>query len=208
MMKLYWSPQTRASRAVWALEEAGVPYERVEIDIRSNANDDPAFRAISPFGKVPALVDGEAVMCDSAAICAYVGDKVADKKLAPAIDDPRRGRYLQWILFTGTYLEPAVMWARSGADENKSMHGWGDLDTMYKVLEDGVKDSPWLLGDQFTMADVLVGSTVSFGRKMGFMRQTDVLNAYADRCEARPAYQKAMALDAAGADNAAPSAKA
>jgi len=106
-MKLYWSPQTRAFRAVWMLEEAGVPYERVPIDIRNNGQADPEFRRVNPMTKVPALKDGEAMVAESAAICAYIAERCPQAGLAPAVGDPARGRYLHWLFFAAGCIEPA-----------------------------------------------------------------------------------------------------
>ena len=99
MMKLYWAPQTRAFRAVWMLEEAGRPYERVLIDIRNGAQSTPAFQVVNPMMKVPALADGAAMVAESAAICAYVAERVPEANLAPPPGDPSRGRYLHWLFF-------------------------------------------------------------------------------------------------------------
>jgi glutathione S-transferase len=90
-MKLYWSPRTRSSRAIWMLEEAGVDYELERIDIQDpQRSDPPEFREASPMGKVPALVDGDVKMSESAAICLYVADRYAAGGLAPALDDPAK----------------------------------------------------------------------------------------------------------------------
>lgn len=196
-MKLYWCPRTRASRAVWALEEAGVPYERVHIDIadpaaRSNAE----FLRASPMGKVPALADGETRLADSAAITLYVADRYAAGQLAPAVDAPERGRFLYWMFYGPGVMEPAMSEKAGGWTPNRSRNGWGDFDTMIRTLEQGLGEGPWLLGEAFTAADVVVGSTVAFMRMFGMLPDSAPLNAYADRCVARAAYQKAMALDA------------
>ncbi len=202
-MKLYWCPRTRASRAVWALEEAGAAYERVLINVMAGPSDDPAFRAVSPMGKVPALADGDALMTDSAAICLYVADRYALGSLAPALDDPLRGRYGQWMIFTGTYLEPAVMAERNKMPEMRSMYGWGDAATMWDMLEEGLGTGPWMLGDRFTMADVMIGSTLHFGQSVGFAPDRPAFNAYVERCLARPAHKRMEAIEA---DSPAPSA--
>src|SRR6516225_6145346 len=99
MMKLYWAPQSRAFRALWMLEEAGCPYERVLVDIRKGEQSAPAFRAVNPMMKVPALTDGAAAVAESAAICAYVAERVPEARLAPPLGDPGRGRYLHWLFF-------------------------------------------------------------------------------------------------------------
>ncbi len=125
-MKLYWAKQTRASRAVWLLEEAGVEYEIETVDLRADdRRDSPEFLAASPLGKVPALVDGEVAMADSAAICLYVSDRYAPGRLAPAIDDPRRGAFLYWLLYTPATIEPAMSEKFHGLEPNKSRNAWG-----------------------------------------------------------------------------------
>lgn len=195
-MKLFWSPQTRASRAVWLLEEAGVDYEVEPVDIRAAEREDSAeFRAASPLGKVPALVDGEVLLADSAAICIYVADRYAPGILAPAIDDPRRGAFLYWTLYTPSVIEPAMAEKVSGAKPNPASNAWGSFELMVETLEQGIGDREWILGDQFTAADVMLGSSVVFLRMFGMLPESESLSAYADRCLARPGYQKAMAME-------------
>ena len=106
-IRLYWCPNTRAVRALWLLEEIGAKYEIARIDVRKGEQSDPAFRAISPLGKVPALVDGETVVAESGAICVYLGDRFPEAKLAPPMSSPLRGPYLRWLFFAAACIEPA-----------------------------------------------------------------------------------------------------
>ena len=197
MIKLFWSPRTRASRVVWLLEESGLEYEIVPVDIRDPAAraENAGFVAASPMGKVPAIEDGPIAMADSAAIGLYIADRYPETRLAPPIDDPTRGRYLYWMTFVPGALEPAIGEKFSGTQPNRASHGWGDFDFMIRTLEDGLKPGPWLLGEQFTAADVLVGSGTCFLRQIGILPDSAVLNDYADRCAARPGYQKAQSLE-------------
>lgn len=192
-MKLYWAPRTRASRALWLLEEAGVDYEIEAVDIRAEPrNDRPEFLEASPMGKVPALIDGDAAMAESAAICLYVADRYAPGRLAPPIDDPMRGKYLYWTMYTPAVVEPAMAERFSGAEGNRTSHGWGDFDTMIRTLEQGINGKNWILGDEFSAADVMLGSSVVFMRLFGVLPDSAALSGYADRCLARPAYQAAL----------------
>jgi glutathione S-transferase len=100
-MQLYWWPKTRSLRALWMLEEVGCPYERVPVNITQGGQKDPAFLAVNPMGKLPALADGEAKLAESAAICAYLADKFPEAGLAPPVGDARRGRYLHWLFGMG-----------------------------------------------------------------------------------------------------------
>ncbi len=128
-MKLFWCPRTRAARALWMLEESGAPYERVLVDIRDpDREDDPDFLAASPMGKVPALADGDVRMSDSAAICLYVADKYRENNLSPSIDDPDRGRFLYWMIFTPGVIEPSMSDKFRGLETNRFQSGWGDFD--------------------------------------------------------------------------------
>lgn len=196
-MKLYWCPQTRAARAVWLLEEAAVPYERVHIDIRNpEARQDPAFRAASPMGKVPAIEDGPVRIWDSGAICAYVADQYPEQRLAPPIGHPDRGRYLMWLMYTNAVIEPAIGEKFLNNPVNPSRNGWGSWDQMLDTLRKGLERGPWILGEQFSAADVLLGMSCHFLRLFKMLDRDPVLFGYADRCAARPAFQRAQSLEA------------
>lgn len=194
-MKLFWCPRTRAARALWMMEESGLEYEPVLIDIRDpQARANPDFLAASPMGKVPALEDGEAKMADSAAICLYIADRYAND-LALAVDDPGRARFLFWMFFSPGVMEPAMAQKMAGWDSNRHAHGWGDYELMIETLEMGLEKGPWLMGEQFTAADIMVGSTAYFMRLFGILAENSSINAYVDRCLERPAYQYVLEMN-------------
>lgn len=196
-MKLYWCQRTRAARALWLLEEAGVPYERVHVDVRDPAaRGNPAFRAASPMGKVPALEDGAVRIWDSGAICAYVADQYPEPGLAPPIGNPDRGAYLMWLMYTNSVIEPAMGEKFLQQPVNTSRNGWGSWDQMLDTLRAGLERGPWILGERFSAADVLLGTSCDFMRTFKMLTDDPVLFAYADRCAARPAFQRAQALEA------------
>ena len=150
-MKLYWAPQTRSTRALWMLEEAGIAYERQLVDIQDPQRVNTAeFLDASPMGKVPALVDGGVRMSESAAICLYVADRYAMGTLAPAIDDPARGRFLYWLMYTPAVIEPSMSEKFHGVETNRHRSGGGDFDLMIETLEKGIEGKQWILGDSFT----------------------------------------------------------
>ena len=195
-MNLYWCPKTRAIRALWMLEELGVPYERVLIDIRdAKAKADPAFRAASPMGKVPALEDGATRIWDSGAICAYLADQYPRAGLAPPIGDPDRGRYLQWLMYTNSVIEPAMAEKFTNAQVSSAAHGWGSFDQMLGVLRDGVAAGPWILGARFSAADVMLGTACHFLRQFKLIDGEPGIAGYVERCAARPAFVRSMGLD-------------
>ena len=195
-MKLFWCPKTRAARALWMLEESGITYERVLVDIRNpDRKDDPDFLAASPMGKVPAIADGDVFMSDSAAICLYIADRYGETRLAPAIDDPGRGRFLYWMMYTPGVIEPSMSDKFRGLETNRFQSGWGDFDLMIETLENGLQNGPWLLGEQFSAADVMVGSSAVFLRQFDMLPDSDLIGSYADRCLERPAYQRALAAE-------------
>lgn len=200
MITLFWCPRTRASRILWLLEELGEPFALKVIDIRKpEAREDPDFRAASPMGKVPAIMDvtaaGVVRVADSSAIGLYLADRYPRAGLAPAIDDPRRAPYLYWMTYTPGVMEPAMYEKLNNWEVSRATCGWGNFDSMIEVLEKGLKPGPWLLGERFSAADVLVGSSVYFMKLFGILPQSAVLAEYADRCLARPAYAKALARD-------------
>ncbi|MDH4053949.1 MAG: glutathione S-transferase [Gammaproteobacteria bacterium] len=197
-MKLYWAPQTRSTRAIWMLEEAGVPYETELVDIRAaDRHDSAAFRSASPMGKVPAIIDGDVEMSESAAICIYVADRYAPGTLAPALDDPLRGKFLYWTLYTPAVVEPAMSEKFNKVASNRVRSGWGDFDAMIETFDRALDGKEWIVGDRFTAADVMLGSSAVFMRMFEMLPDSSNLGAYADRCLARPAYAKAMSMSAA-----------
>ncbi len=202
-MKLFWCPQTRASRAVWMLEEAGVDYGLVRVDV-TQPERTPEHLAASPMGKVPALEDGEVRMWDSAAICLYVADRYASGRLAPGLDDPLRARFVHWLIYASAMIEPAMFESGLRAVVPEEHHaeafhpgrlGWGSFAQTIRTWEEGLGDGPWILGNEFSAADVMLGSSAVFLRMFGMLPESRVLEAYADRSLARPAYQKALAAE-------------
>ena len=196
-MKLFYAPQTRSTRAIWMLEEAGVDYNMELVDIRAADRKDSAeFRDASPMGKVPALIDGEVAMSESAAICLYLADRYAPGTLAPALDAPERGRFLYWTMYTPAVIEPAMSEKFNKVEANPGQSGWGDFASMVETWDNALAGRDWILGDQFTAADVMLGSSAVFLRMFEMLPETANLDAYADRCLARPGYAKAMEVGA------------
>lgn len=195
-MKLFWAPQTRAQRGIWMLEEAGIEYVLERIDISKPERSDE-FLAASPMGKVPAIVDDEVRMAESAAICIYVADRYSPGTLAPAIDDSRRGKFLYWTMYTPAVVEPAMSEKFNKVESNRHRSGWGDFDLMIETWDQALDGHEWILGDQFTAADVMLGSSAIFLRMFEMLPETRNLSAYADRCVARPAYKRATEKGAA-----------
>ena len=194
-MKLFWAPQTRSTRGAWMLEEAGLDYSTELVDIRgADRQDSDEFRRASPMGKVPAIIDNDVAMAESAAICLYIADRYCPGTLAPAIDDPRRGKFLYWLIYTPAVVEPAMSEKFSGVEPNRGRSGWGDFELMIETWEQGLDASPWILGDEFSAADVMLGSSAIFLRMFNMLPESEVLSAYADRCLERPAYKKAFEL--------------
>ncbi|MDX1555424.1 MAG: glutathione binding-like protein, partial [Xanthomonadales bacterium] len=115
--------------------------------------------------------------------------------LAPPVDHPDRGRYLYWMLFTPGVIEPSMAEKFNDWKPNPTQHGWGSFELMIETLEQGLNPGPWLLGDEFSAADVLVGSSLNFMRMFGVLPDKPLLSGYVDRCLARPAYARALARE-------------
>src|SRR5690606_24223531 len=125
-------------------EETGREYELVPLDIDDEAaRNDPAFRAVSPLGKLPALEHEGVGFADSTAIALYLADRFPEAGLAPAIEDPQRGPYLWWMVFTAAVIEPATVERIEGWKPNHRRNGWGDFDSMIAALERGLEQGPW-----------------------------------------------------------------
>ena len=184
-MKLYFNPQSRAVIARWMLDECGAEYEVVPIDLALGENKRSEYLKVNPAGKLPALVDGSQRIFENAAICLYLGDRFPDANLAPTIGDPRRGRYLTLTVYSTSQLDPAIVDNVLGVKAERQ-RGWTDLETCKNVVERELGAGPYLLGEQFTAADVMIGSIFIWQRMMGNTSGRKAIDAYVDRLLARP----------------------
>lgn len=191
MITLYHHPFSRAAGVVWALEELGQPYELKFTDLMKGAHKDPGFLALNPMGKLPTLTDGDAVVTEAAAINLYLADRYALGRLAPAVDDPRRGTYLRWSFYAPSVIEPGSMARAQKWDFKSSQAGWGDYDAMIAAISGAVAKGPFLLGEMFSMADVIFGGTLRYMTMFGMMKPTPEIAAYLEKINARPALKRA-----------------
>lgn len=185
MMKLYFSPRSRAMIAKWALDEAGADYEIVPISLDQREHKTPEFLSINPAGKLPALVDGAAHLFENAAICLYIAEKFPAARLAPPVGSAERGRYLSLMVYSTAQLEPAMADTMLQLPTPPS-RGWTDFETVKDVVERELGDGPYLFGEQFTAADVMIGSMFIYYRLFGGHSKRAKLDAYVDRLLARP----------------------
>jgi len=195
-LTLYHAAPSRSSIALWMLEEVGEPFEVKLLNLKNGETRQPAFLAINPMGKVPVLKHDAAVITECAAICCYLADAFPEAKLSVPIGDPRRGIYLKWLFFGPSCLEPAMIdrsLKREGA--NPTMLGWSDYDTVLNTLTQAIAKGPYLLGDQFTAADVIIGSGLRWGTMFDLIPKRPDISAYISRLEQRPALKRATERD-------------
>ncbi len=194
----YTHPQSRGRIVRWMLEEVGQPY-RTEVLGYGEDMKSPAYLAINPMGKVPAIVHRGVVVTEAAAICSYLADAFPQAGLAPAQDDPLRGSYFRWLFFAAGPVEAAVSAKAFGLlapPDKAGMVGYGSFERMADTLEKAAADAaPWLLGERFSAADVYLGSQVLWGTMFKTLPERPAFAEYAARLRARPAWQRAAALD-------------
>jgi glutathione S-transferase len=197
MLTLYHAAPSRSSIIRWMLEELGEPYDLHVLSLTKGEQFQPDYLAVNPMGKVPALKHGDVVVTEAAAICTYLADEFPQARLNVPVGDPRRGPYLKWLFFGPGCIEPAITDRAFPRQEEprRGMLGYGDFDTVMEVAAKAVEPGPYLLGEQFTAADVIVGSTIRWGMTFGLLPKRPEFVAYVGRLEQRPALQRAIALD-------------
>lgn len=191
---LYSHPLSRGRTVHWLLEELGVPYEYKLVDLEKGEQKSPAFLAINPMGKVPAIVHKGVVVTESAAICVYLADAFPSAGLAPALDDPKRGTYLRWFFFGAGCFEPAVvdkMFARPPVERAGAV-GYGTYEATLAALESALTPGPYILGDRFSAVDVFIGSQLHWALMVKAVEPRPLFQQYAQRCAARPAMQRLL----------------
>jgi glutathione S-transferase len=193
----FTNPQSRGRIVRWMLEEVGQPYRTELLDYASTMKA-PEYLAINPMGKVPAIKHGDAVVTEAGAICAYLADAFPQAGLAPPLGDPRRGPYFRWLFFTAGPMEASVTDKSLGVvipPERKPAVGYGSFDEVFDAAEIALRDGPYLVGDQFTAADVYFGSALAFFTQFGSIEPRPAFTAYIERVAGRPAAVRAREID-------------
>jgi len=198
---LYTNPQSRGRIARWMLEEIGQPYRTEIVEYGTTMKAEP-YLSINPMGKVPALRHGDAVVTETAAICAYLADAFPQAGLAPPPGDRLRAPYYRWLFFCAGPVEAATSNKVLGfvvPPERERMIGYGRFDLVIDTLERAIAKSDYLVGGKFGAADVYVGAQLGFGMMFGTLEKRPAFEAYWQRVSIRPAYGRAKALDEAQA---------
>lgn len=193
----YTHPMSRGRIARWMLEELGQPYRTVlmEYGTTMKATD---YLAINPMGKVPAIRHGDAVVTETAAICAYLADAFAQAGLAPAPSDRLRAPYYRWMFFAAGPLEAAVsnkMFGWTASDEQRGILSYGSFEQVMDTLEQAVSGREFIVGERFSAADVYVGSHIGWGLKFGSIDRRPAFEQYWERIHSRPAAVRAREID-------------
>jgi glutathione S-transferase len=193
----YHSPNSRSAGTRILLEELGADYDLHALNMKMGEQRLPAFLAINPMGKVPAIVHGDALVTEQGAIYLYLADLYPEAGLAPPLGDPLRGPYLRWMVYYGSSFEPAMIdRALKREPAPLTMCPYGDFETMLTTLTTQLKKGPYLLGERFSAADVLWGRALQWTTAFKIIPETPEITAYIGRITARPAFQRAAAADA------------
>lgn len=194
-MKLYGFGPTRAARCLWLLREIGVPFEYVKVDLGSGEHRQPDFLAVNPYGRVPVLEDGSLRIRESVAICLYLADRFFDRGLIPAPGSPERAVHDQHLLFTVAELD-APLWRqrlhRMMYPEDRQIpaeidNARLDFCAAARVIQGELGQGPFLLGQEFTVSDIVLAHTLHWASWTGLLEGFEGLQAYVERCVARPA---------------------
>jgi len=192
----YTNPMSRGRIIRWMLEEIGVPYQTEVLGY--DAMKAPAYLAINPMGKVPALLHGDEVITECAAICTYLADAFPEAGMAPPPGDKRRGPYLRWMFYAAGPLEAAVTNRALNfvvPPDREKMAGYGNFSQVMNVLEGAVSKTEYLIGDSFTAADVYLGSQIGFSLAFNGIERRPAFESYWARISERPAAKRAREID-------------
>ena len=197
-LTLYTHPMSRGRTVRWMLEECGATYTTVVLDYGTSMKA-PAYLAINPMGKVPALQHGDTVITENAAICTHLADLFPEKNLAPPVGSPARGAYYRWLFFAAAPLEAAFMGKGLGQlapSDKASMVGYGSYAQAMDTLEFAITQGrPYLCGDQFTAADLYLTSALGWGLHNGSIEKRPAFERYIQPIMQREAYGRASAID-------------
>ncbi len=194
-MRLYETPRTRSARCRWVLQELGVPFEAIPVNLYQGEQQRAEFLTLNPYGRVPVLVDGDLVLSESVAICLYLADKYADRGLVPTPGTAQRALHDQWLLFCVTELDQPLWQIRRhttlySAEQRLPAEvaiSRVNFQRAAAVLEGVLRDKSHLTGTGFTVADVVVTQTLLWATGYGLLVDHPGLEAYLNRHLARDA---------------------
>lgn len=197
-LTFYTNPMSRGRIVRWMLEEIGAPYETVVLGYGAQMNA-PAYLAVNPMGKVPAIRHGETVVTEAGAICAWLAEAFPEAGLTPPPGSPARGAFLRWMFFGAGPVEAAVTnasfgWAAAGPQEERRL-GYGTLDRVADTLAAQLAHGPYLLGADFTAVDVYLGAQIAWGRMFDTLPARPPFDDYIARIVQRPAARRAAEMD-------------
>jgi glutathione S-transferase len=205
-MTLFHAPNSRSGGALTLLEELGAPYDLHVLNLQTGEQRQPAYLAVNPMGKVPAILHGDALMTEQVAIYIYLADLFPQAGLAPGLADKRRGPYLRWMAFYAACFEPALVDKAMKREPGPIMMSpYGNLDTVLSTLTAQLEAGPYMLGQDFSALDVLWGGALNWMTVFGLIPATPLIKAYLDRVTTRPAFLRAKEKDAALAAKQKPS---
>lgn len=191
---LYASKASRSLAGYWVLEELGIPYTVVDVDLRERKHQEPEFLKINPSGRVPVVsVDGM-IVSERPAICALLADRFGYGSLAPKIDSQDRGPYLKWLVYATAVVDPAIAVHASSLVAPLQHTTWDTAQGVVEILDHALDDQSWLLGDWFTAADVAIGSIIAMARFNNQLPESHILDEYIERLRERPAFQRSERL--------------
>ena len=193
----FHAPNTRSAGTRILLEELGAPHELRAVNMKAGEQRKPAFLAVNPMGKVPAILHRGELVTEQVAVFIYLADLFPQAGLTPALDDPRRGPYLRWMAYYGSSFEPAVVDRALKREPGPlNMVPYGDYDTVLKTVTDQLAKGPYMLGDRMTAADVLWGTALTWTVMFKLVPELPVITDYVKRMTGRPAFEKVKAADA------------
>jgi glutathione S-transferase len=195
-LTFFHSPNTRSTGVAFLLDELGAPHQTQILNMTAGEQRQPAYLAINPMGKVPAILHGDSLVTEQAAIFIYLADLFPAAGLAPAVNDPLRGPYLRWLTYYGSSLEPAVIDNYLKRDPAPArMCPYGDYDTVLKTVSDQLRTGPYILGDTFTAADILWGTALKWMTGFKVVPESPEIMSYVQRICTRPAFARVSARD-------------
>lgn len=193
----FHGPKTRSTGVFILLEELGAPYDLRLVNMKIMEHRQPAFLAINPMGKVPAILHGDALVTEQGAIYIYLADLFPKAGLAPALDDPLRGPWLRWLVFYGSCVEPAcVDRAQKREPGPLPMSPYGTFEAMLGTIIGQLRKGPYLLGERFSAADILYGTAMSWMTRFKIVPEEPEIMDYVQRVSSRASFARVNALDA------------